>query len=188
MLVSSARWRSPRGPLQRRPASKLVRRRCDALRTAAAVAHSARRLQHRQRALRQSGHGALHALPLELAAFRHLHDAPGVILLLLGQLGTDMLSTESAMRLEAGQTKNYSEDFHACGWPSSTSRCLTRMKSFPSPAPASEGKSTPATALHREGAGIGQLTSEATSGNKPPVAVVPNVTAGYGKGGSFRCP
>ena len=37
----------------------------------------------------------------------------GVILLLLGQLGTDMLSTESAMRLEEGETKNYSEDFHA---------------------------------------------------------------------------
>jgi hypothetical protein len=37
----------------------------------------------------------------------------GVILLLLGQLLTDMLSTESAMRLEVGQTANYSEDFHA---------------------------------------------------------------------------
>ncbi len=37
----------------------------------------------------------------------------GIILLLLGQLGTDMLSTESAMRLEEGETKNYSEDFHA---------------------------------------------------------------------------
>lgn len=37
----------------------------------------------------------------------------GLILLLLGQLGTDLLSTESAMRLEEGETKNYSEDFHA---------------------------------------------------------------------------
>lgn len=37
----------------------------------------------------------------------------GVILLLLGQLFTDVLSTESAMRLEEGETKNYSEDFHA---------------------------------------------------------------------------
>lgn len=37
----------------------------------------------------------------------------GIILLLLGQLGTDILSTESAMRLEEGETKNYSEDFHA---------------------------------------------------------------------------
>lgn len=37
----------------------------------------------------------------------------GIILLLLGQLLTDMLATESAMRLEVGQTANYSEDFHA---------------------------------------------------------------------------
>ncbi len=37
----------------------------------------------------------------------------GVILLLLGQLGTDMLSTESSMRLEEGETRNYSEDFQA---------------------------------------------------------------------------
>ena len=36
----------------------------------------------------------------------------GVILLLLGQLGTDMLSTESSMRIEEGETRNYSEDFH----------------------------------------------------------------------------
>ena len=36
----------------------------------------------------------------------------GVILLLLGQLGTDMLSTESSMRVEEGETRNYSEDFH----------------------------------------------------------------------------
>ena len=36
----------------------------------------------------------------------------GVILLLLGQLGTDMLSTESSMRLEEGETRSYSEDFH----------------------------------------------------------------------------
>ncbi|MBM3875309.1 MAG: cytochrome c biogenesis protein ResB [Verrucomicrobia bacterium] len=37
----------------------------------------------------------------------------GLILLLLGQLGTDMLSIESAMRLEEGETKNYSEDFQS---------------------------------------------------------------------------
>jgi hypothetical protein len=37
----------------------------------------------------------------------------GLILLLLGQLGTDMLSVESAMRLEEGETKNYSEDFQS---------------------------------------------------------------------------
>jgi hypothetical protein len=36
----------------------------------------------------------------------------GVILLLVGQLGTDLLSTESSMRLEEGETRNYSEDFH----------------------------------------------------------------------------
>src|SRR4051812_43175990 len=36
----------------------------------------------------------------------------GVILLLLGQLLTDMLSAESAMKLQVGETKNYSEDFH----------------------------------------------------------------------------
>jgi hypothetical protein len=37
----------------------------------------------------------------------------GLILLLLGQLLTDFLSTESAMRLAEGETKNYSQDFHA---------------------------------------------------------------------------
>ena len=37
----------------------------------------------------------------------------GLILLLLGQLITDMLSVESAMRLSEGETKSYSEDFHA---------------------------------------------------------------------------
>jgi cytochrome c biogenesis protein ResB len=36
----------------------------------------------------------------------------GVILLLLGQLLTDMLSTESAMKLQIGETKSFSEDFH----------------------------------------------------------------------------
>ena len=36
----------------------------------------------------------------------------GVILLLLGQLLTDVLSRESAMRLSEGETKSYSEDFH----------------------------------------------------------------------------
>ena len=34
----------------------------------------------------------------------------GLILLLLGQLATDMLQTESSMRLTEGQAKNYSED------------------------------------------------------------------------------
>ena len=37
----------------------------------------------------------------------------GLILLLLGQLLTDFLSTESAMRIAEGETKNYSQDFHA---------------------------------------------------------------------------
>ena len=37
----------------------------------------------------------------------------GLILLLLGQLLTDMLSTESSMQLTKGETKDYSEDFHA---------------------------------------------------------------------------
>jgi hypothetical protein len=42
----------------------------------------------------------------------HLTHA-GVVMLLVGQLLTDMLSTESAMRLAEGEAKNYSEDFHA---------------------------------------------------------------------------
>lgn len=37
----------------------------------------------------------------------------GIILLLLGQFATDLLSVESAMRLIEGETKNYSEDFRA---------------------------------------------------------------------------
>jgi len=37
----------------------------------------------------------------------------GLILLLLGQLLTDVLSRESAMRLGVGETKNYSQDFRA---------------------------------------------------------------------------
>ena len=37
----------------------------------------------------------------------------GIVLLLLGQLLTDMLSRESAMRLTEGQSKNYSESFQA---------------------------------------------------------------------------
>ncbi len=37
----------------------------------------------------------------------------GLILLLIGQLFTDVLSTESALRLAEGETKNYSQDFHA---------------------------------------------------------------------------
>ncbi len=37
----------------------------------------------------------------------------GLVLLLLGQLATDMLSTESAMRLEEGETKSYSENGRA---------------------------------------------------------------------------
>lgn len=36
----------------------------------------------------------------------------GLILLLLGQLFTDMLSTESALRLAEGEARNYSVDFH----------------------------------------------------------------------------
>ncbi len=37
----------------------------------------------------------------------------GIILLLLGQLLTDVFSHESSMRLNEGENKNYSEDFHA---------------------------------------------------------------------------
>ena len=37
----------------------------------------------------------------------------GIILLLIGQLLTDVLSRESAMRMTEGETKSYSEDFHA---------------------------------------------------------------------------
>jgi hypothetical protein len=37
----------------------------------------------------------------------------GLVLLLVGQLLTDVLSVESAMRMEHGETKSYSEDFHA---------------------------------------------------------------------------
>jgi hypothetical protein len=37
----------------------------------------------------------------------------GLILLLLGLLLTDLLSTEGAMRLNVGETRNYSEDFRA---------------------------------------------------------------------------
>jgi hypothetical protein len=37
----------------------------------------------------------------------------GLVLLLVGQLFTDLLSVESAMRMERGETKNFSEDFHA---------------------------------------------------------------------------
>lgn len=37
----------------------------------------------------------------------------GVVMLLLGQLLTDVLSTESALRFAEGESKNYSEDFHA---------------------------------------------------------------------------
>lgn len=37
----------------------------------------------------------------------------GLILMLLGQFATDMLSTESAMHVFEGQTKNFSEDFRA---------------------------------------------------------------------------
>jgi hypothetical protein len=37
----------------------------------------------------------------------------GIVLLLLGQLLTDAFSNESAMRLAEGESKNYSQDFHA---------------------------------------------------------------------------
>jgi len=37
----------------------------------------------------------------------------GIVLLLLGQLFTDALSTESAIRFAEGDSRNYSEDFHA---------------------------------------------------------------------------
>lgn len=37
----------------------------------------------------------------------------GIILLLVGQLFTDLFATESSMRLEVGETRNYTEDFRA---------------------------------------------------------------------------
>jgi hypothetical protein len=37
----------------------------------------------------------------------------GLVVLLLGQLFTDMFATEGALRLSVGETRNYSEDFHA---------------------------------------------------------------------------
>ena len=37
----------------------------------------------------------------------------GIVLMLIGQLATDMVSTESQMQLFEGDTKNYSEDFRA---------------------------------------------------------------------------
>lgn len=37
----------------------------------------------------------------------------GVVLLLIGQLATDLLSTESSLQLLEGETKNFSEDFRA---------------------------------------------------------------------------
>jgi hypothetical protein len=37
----------------------------------------------------------------------------GLVLLLLGQFGTDFLSVESSMQMLEGETKNYSEDFRA---------------------------------------------------------------------------
>src|SRR6266850_1250992 len=37
----------------------------------------------------------------------------GLVLLILGQFTTDMVSTESALQMFEGETKNYSEDFHA---------------------------------------------------------------------------
>src|SRR5262245_8550808 len=36
----------------------------------------------------------------------------GLVLLLLGQLFTDMFATEGALRLSVGETRNFSEDFH----------------------------------------------------------------------------
>ena len=37
----------------------------------------------------------------------------GIILLLVGQLFTDLFATESSMRLEVGESRNYTEDFRA---------------------------------------------------------------------------
>ena len=37
----------------------------------------------------------------------------GIVLMLVGQLATDMVSTESQMQLFEGDTKNFSEDFRA---------------------------------------------------------------------------
>ncbi len=110
----------------------------------------------------------------------------GVILLLLGQLGTDMLSTESAMRLEAGQTKNYSEDFHACEL-ALINQSLPdedEVVSIPERFVGAKGEikhpQLPFTVKVRE-YWPNSMVESATEGVKPPVAVVPHVTAGYGK-------
>ena len=66
--------------------------------------------------------GGLMLLNLLAATVRRLHFTRqnfglllvhlGLVLLFLGQLFTDVLSVESAMRLRVGETLNYSEDFH----------------------------------------------------------------------------
>ena len=110
----------------------------------------------------------------------------GVILLLLGQLGTDILSTESAMRLEEGETKNYSEDFHA-------NELVFINKSLPD---EDEVIAIPESLV----AAKGEIThpqlpfkirvkeywpnaavEKAVEGSQPPMAVVPKVTDGIGK-------
>lgn len=110
----------------------------------------------------------------------------GVILLLLGQLGTDMLSTESAMRLLAGETKNYSEDFHACEL-ALINQSLPdedEVVAIPERFVAAKGEirhpQLPFTVKVKE-YWPNSAVESATEGNKPPVAVVPTVTAGYGK-------
>lgn len=110
----------------------------------------------------------------------------GLILLLLGQLFTDLLSTESAMRLEAGETKNYSEDFHANELVF-INRSLPdedEVVSIPEPFIAAKGEirhpQLPFTVRVKEH-WPNSVVENATEGNKPPAAVVPNVTAGYGK-------
>jgi ResB-like family len=58
-----------------------------------------------------SAHIARFAFTWKKAGIHLTHG--GLIFLLIGQLLTDVLSTESALQLAEGETKNYSVDFHA---------------------------------------------------------------------------
>ena len=109
----------------------------------------------------------------------------GLILLLLGQLGTDLLSTESAMQLERGQTKNYSEDFHANELAfinqsqPNEDEVIAIPERFVTAGTTITHPQLPFTVKVKEFWPNTELMS-ARGGAKPPVAVVPSVTAGYG--------
>ncbi len=110
----------------------------------------------------------------------------GVILLLLGQLFTDVLSTESAMRLEEGETKNYSEDFHAneLVFINTSLANENEVVAIPESLIAAKGEikaaQLPFTVKVKE-YWPNSVVESATEGSRPPVAIVPDVTAGYGR-------